>query len=158
VALHNFSWVIPGKLAGVALPGGYPGAPDKEVLSDLRDLHRKGIRCLVSAQRVPAHFASLTRQVGLEWMHHPIEDFSVPHDPVAFESLVDDCIERISRAQAVSVHCRAGIGRTGLVLACVVGRMFGISGTQALRTVRKTRMALDTEEQAAFVRDFCARP
>jgi atypical dual specificity phosphatase len=156
MALHNFSWVIPGKLAGCALPGGLPGAPDDSILSDLRDLHDEGVRCLVSLQRMPEKFGRLCTEAGLDWVHFPVEDFGTPRDLQGFGGMVDDAVARLERDQPVCVHCRAGIGRTGLALACIVGTLFRISGQRAIRTVRKARMAMDTSEQSAFVQDFCA--
>jgi hypothetical protein len=157
MALGNFSWVIPGKLAGSALPGGRPGAPDDYVLSDLRDLHHEGVRCLISLQAVPERFGVLCGQVGLEWVNFPVEDFETPSDIEAFEGMVGDAIARVERDEGVCVHCRAGVGRTGLALACIVGALYGIPGHKAISTVQKNRPAIDTPEQAAFVSEFCAR-
>lgn len=156
MALHNFSWVIPDKLAGSALPGGLPGAPEDYIRSDIRDLHDSGVRCLLSLQRVPDVFGSVCADEGLEWIHYPIEDFGVPRDLTGFKSMIDNAVGHIERGQPVCAHCRAGIGRTGMVLACMVGALFGVSGERAMRTVRKVRTALDTGEQISFVKDFCA--
>jgi protein-tyrosine phosphatase len=157
MALHNFSWVIPGTLAGSALPGGLPRAPEEHMLSDLRDMYEEGVRCVLSLQRMPESMRTHCARTGLEWVHYPIEDFGVPRDLPGYEAMVEGVVTRVQRSVPVCVHCRAGIGRTGMVLGCVVGALFGVSGDQALRTVRKSRSAMDTAEQIAFVRDFCTR-
>ncbi len=155
MALHNFSWVIPNRLAGSALPGGMIGVPDDYILSDLAELHEHGVRCLVSLQRMPVQFGELCDRAGLEWVHYPIEDFSVPRDRGGFDSLIDRLIDRMAQQTPVCVHCRAGVGRTGMVLASLVGAFLDIDGDRAIRAVRKTRSALDTPEQVAFVHEFC---
>ena len=52
------------------------------------------------------------------------------------------------------VHCYAGIGRTGIVLASIVGLHFSINGTAAIDKVRSCRLALETDEQIEFVNVF----
>jgi atypical dual specificity phosphatase len=151
--LNNFSWVIPQKLAGSALPGGY-ACRDSAVLSDLLDLHRRGVRCLVSLTSSASHFGPLCRQAGLIWHYFPISDFSVPPDAKDFQLLVSRIIDHIQRGQPVCAHCYAGIGRTGLVLCCTVGRYLQLSGAEAIRTVQALRPALETGEQERFVHTF----
>ncbi len=151
--LDNFSWVIPHKLAGAALPGGYTGSDSAE-LSDLRDLHRRGVRCLVSLTSSASHFGPLCRQAGLIWHYFPISDFGIPPDARDFHLLVSLIIGHIQRGEPVCAHCYAGIGRTGLVLCCVVGRYLQLSGAEAIRTVQILRPALETGEQERFVHKF----
>jgi protein-tyrosine phosphatase len=156
MALNNFSWVIPGKLAGSAIPGGRLSSVRPFLESDIRELKREGVDCLVSLLKVHPVLGEVCEETGVEWIQYPIEDFGLPTDPDAFEKLVSGLVARIESGKRVCVHCRMGIGRTGVVLACVVGRLFGIPGAQAIRTVRKIRDAIETDGQAAFVEDFCA--
>jgi len=155
MSIENFSWVIPGKLAGSALPGGSTGAPDGAIAADLAWLYGQGVRCLISLQRTREGFRALCESTGLEWIHYPIPDFETPEDKDGFRVLVNLAIARMDEGKPVCVHCRAGVGRTGMMLACVVGWYFRIDGAQAVAVVRKTRTAIDTPEQQRFVARFC---
>jgi hypothetical protein len=155
MALDNFSWVIPQKLAGSALPGGRLSTVRPFLESDIRELTGQGVSCLVSLLRVHPMLPQVCDEHGLCWLSYPIEDFGLPDDQRSFDSLITDLVGRIEAGGSVCVHCRMGVGRTGIVLACVVGRLFGIPGQQAIRTVRKVRTAIETGEQVAFVEEFC---
>lgn len=155
MALVNFSWVIPGKLAGSGLPGGRVGAVREFLEPDIRELESNGVRVLVSLQRVPELFGTVCAENGIEWIHYPIEDFGVPHDLEAYSGLIDALVERIEHDKPVCIHCRAGVGRTGMALACTVARLYGVSGQQAIRTVQRQRTAIDTPAQTSFVQAFC---
>jgi protein-tyrosine phosphatase len=91
----------------------------------------------------------------LDWIQFPIKDFEVPEDAAAFSALINRIIALLKKEFPVCVHCHAGVGRTGLVLACVLGRMFGLDGKKAIAAVRKARTALETDDQIKFVRGFC---
>lgn len=143
---RNFSWVIPGKLAGCSLPYS---------MDDLKDLYGKGVRCLVSLQ-CGAILPSCSK-IGMDWSYFPVEDFSLPSDDKKFDGLVLDIIDSIMHERPVCVHCRAGIGRTGMVLASVVGRMLGLKGEHAIAYVKRNRDAIDTEEQAEYVRKYLSK-
>ncbi len=154
MGIHNFSWVIPGKLAGSAIPAGLDYGADEYTLADLREFYASGIRCIVSLLKVPRKFGTLCEQTGIEWISYPITDFDVPGDIGTFEKLVCRTIENIDKGIPVCAHCYAGIGRTGLFLSCVVGRYYSIDGKAAIKKIKEMRTSFDSRGQTDFVLRF----
>ncbi|MBD3420118.1 MAG: hypothetical protein GF398_08385 [Chitinivibrionales bacterium] len=150
VVLRNFSWVIPGKVAGSAMPGGH-SSQREYILGDLAEMFDQGVRCLISLTRTHENFKTLCGELTMEWIHFPIPDFMVPDNSRAFDVLVDQCIEMIKNGKPVCAHCHAGIGRTGMLLSCLVGKLLALDPEAAIKTVRQSRPALDTPDQEAYV-------
>lgn len=151
--MNNFSWVIPQKLAGSDIPGKFM-ADNETLRKDIETLVNDGVRCLVSLQKPIGAIEQICDDFGMEWIYFPVADYDVPSDSAQFSMLVSDIIKRFENNIPVCVHCYAGIGRTGLVLSCVVGKYFGLGAQKAIATVRSVRTTIDTEEQETFVRKF----
>lgn len=57
--------------------------------------------------------------------------------------------------QPVAVHCRAGYGRTGTMLACYLVAVEGYSAVDAIAETRRRRSwSIETEQQEQAVFDF----
>lgn len=84
---------------------------------------------LVCARR--AHSTRIL-QDKLDFLHLPIIDGSVTSDS-ALGRLADDCCERLLRGERLYVHCWGGHGRTGTLLAVMLGRLYGLPCSTALR-------------------------
>lgn len=94
-----------------------------------------------------------TRQHGLDWHHLPIRDVSVPNAtfvadwPAASKALHAHLCE----GHGVLVHCRGGLGRSGLVAAGLLIEL-GEAPARALARVRALRPgAVETAEQERYV-------
>lgn len=154
MAIQNFSWVIQDKLAGCALPGRPLCNVKEDVLSDLRELYDKGIRCLLSLTEVPNFFGGFCNRTGMRWLYYPIPDFSIPLNVQEFERVVRESVECLENGIPLCVHCNAGVGRTGFVLAAILGIYLSIDCYDAINRVRDTRLAIETDEQTTFVNNF----
>ncbi|KMQ52375.1 Dual specificity protein phosphatase 23 [Chitinispirillum alkaliphilum] len=141
----NFSWVIPSKLSGCSLPRGQ---------KDIEFLYSQGVKRLVSLKRPSDEISVICEQQGLKWTYFGITDFSVPNNDYEFDELVNSIISDMDNGIPCCVHCHAGIGRTGMLLACILGKYFKISAEKAIQAVKKTRSAIDTGEQVEYVYNY----
>lgn len=145
----NFSWIIDGRLAGSRGPRSK---------SDLIFLKQQGVRALV--RLVEPDEADVTtkeiNEVELEDYNEPVPDFHAPTQ-AQIDKIVAYIDSRVQRGVPVAVSCNAGIGRTGVTLACYLVHK-GFSARDALELVRKKRgRGPEVLGQIAAVEDYWLR-
>ena len=127
--MHRFYWVIEESLAGCSRPGARGNDLDR----DLLELRGHGIGALLTLTETPLAVGALERH-GIHGLHLPVDDF---HAPTTGQML--DALAFIDEARgegiAAAVHCLAGQGRTGTVLAAYLVRG-GLSATDAIAAIR----------------------
>ena len=95
------------------------------------------------------------RASGIAFISFPIKDRGVPNSPDATASLVDWVVSDLRRGLGVAIHCRHGIGRSGLIAGCVL-RALGHTHETVFPILSRARglPIPDTPAQAEWVRRF----
>ncbi len=143
----GFAWLVPGQLAGTPLPGVV-----HDIDLDLAALRRMGITLLITLTERDLPQEPLLRH-GLRNLHLPIYDREPP-TVAQIQMLLKRMEILLAQGHVLAVHCLAGIGRTGTVLASWLVRE-GLAAPEALRRVRLIdAQYVQTTEQEEFLQHY----
>ena len=139
----GFSWIEKPLLAAMARP---------DSLEDMEWLRKQRIELLLSLTEDPLR-RDWINAAGLLLVHEPLIDMEA-----ATQEQLHRCVTTIVKANerkmGVAVHCGAGLGRTGMVLACYFIDK-GLSASNAMARVRRLRPgSIETKEQEDAVVNF----
>ncbi len=150
------------------LAGEHPrGATAEATRARLSALEAAGIGCFVDLTD-PSEGADYREYLGRAAYHrHPIPDHGVPADPAEMTAVLGRIREARRAGLTVYLHCRAGIGRTGMAAGCLLAEA-GFAGEAALEELNRLWAASprsrywpavpETEAQHEFVRRWRGSP
>lgn len=173
--IPNSYWATP-----LLLACEYPWTPKNPTKPKLDHLLRAGVRTfidLTEAGELLSYESVLTGRAALfgidtesiEYHRFPIRDRSLPVSLQLIYDVLDVLRDNEKRGRISAVHCRGGIGRTGMVIGCwLVDSGHARDGAEALRiiarqwqTVEKCKRyphSPETGSQFDYVLNFHPKP
>ena len=144
----------PGNLALITRPRGGDWLDDEAA-----GWREAGLDCIVSLLETDeqvqfdlAREAEAAENNGIQFISFPIQDLGVPADRTAAMSVLTVLVSALEAGKNVAVHCRQGIGRSGLLAAGLL-IFAGIPPKAAIRTVSlaRGRGVPETQEQRLWL-------
>ena len=98
-------------------------------------------------------------KLGLSFISFPILDRGIPDNRTEFSALIEGLRDDFVAGQSIAIHCRAGIGRSGMVCVGMLISL-GHSVDDAVALVFEARGVEipDTPEQTEFLCDIEGNP
>lgn len=114
--IPNSYWVLPGRM----LAGEYPGDHSSgSAIARVGAIESAGISRFVDLTEEEEGLLPYDSFLATASHHRfPIEDVSVPRAPSLVRNAIDLIDKAIANGEGVYIHCRGGIGRTGLIVGC----------------------------------------
>ena len=168
-SVRNCYWVVGGRLLAGMHPWSESRTSTLERLRELKSLGIDWIGDLTGAEESAGYsveYPGLLASFGVEHHRFALPDHAVPSDRSHVVAALDAIDAALGAGRHVYLHCRAGIGRTGLVIGCWLAR-HGEPGEAALERLNElwsgSKLAgtwlrvPETEQQARYVRDWRER-
>ncbi|XP_030637284.1 dual specificity protein phosphatase CDC14B isoform X2 [Chanos chanos] len=148
----DFNWIIPGKFLAFSGPhpkskieNGYPlHAPEAYV-----PYFRK--HNITTVVRLNKKMYDAKRFTDMGFEHHDLffVDGSTPND-----AIVTKFMNICENAEGgIAVHCKAGLGRTGTLIACYMMKHFKLTAAEAIAWIRICRPGSVIGPQQNFIED-----
>jgi len=153
---------VPGRIGLTLAPGKKDDVWERDLAADLERLHEPfGASVLVSllgdselAELGIADLAWVAHTRGIRTWQLPVVDGGVPEDTDRVVQLVRGTVAVLGAGENVVVHCRGGLGRSGLFAACCLVAL-GHAPRAAIGIVRAARPgAVENLVQERFIERF----
>jgi protein-tyrosine phosphatase len=157
--LHWINGPWPGRLAVAARPRGGDWLAD-----EIASWKREGVEAVLSLLTPQeekdldlTEEARLMKSEGLIFTSFPIPDRQVPSSESDIASLLDNANHTLANGTNLVIHCRQGLGRSGLVAACLLATA-GLSPGAAVEVISAARGVEipETKEQRDWIDRYAA--
>jgi Dual specificity phosphatase, catalytic domain len=162
--LENSYWVVQGRVLGGEHPSGENAAETQDRLHRLREAGINYFIDLTEPGESQDYRALLPKET--HYLRCPIADTTVPEDFAQMHEIQLRLRNALTLGRRIYVHCRAGIGRTGLVVGCYLAEG-GLDGAAALKKLNELWQQSErakswpvvpqTDEQADYIRSWAMR-
>ena len=157
--LHWADGPWPGRLALAARPRGGDWLAD-----EIANWHRSGVDTVLSLLSPDeeqilglANEADMVKAQNMDFISLPIPDRQVPSSETEVATALERLNVKLSAGKNVVVHCRQGVGRTGLIAACLLVTK-GLNPSAAVDSISAARGVAvpETREQRQWIDHFAA--
>jgi len=144
----------PGKLAIAARPRGGEWLED-----EMRDWKYTGINTVLSLltadEEQDLDLVAESREAkreGLRFLSLPIPDRQVPPSPSQVAPVLDELDAELASEKNAVIHCRQGVGRSGMMAACLLVTRGKDPGRAVVEMARARGTAVpETSEQRSWI-------
>ncbi|MEM7292863.1 MAG: protein-tyrosine phosphatase family protein [Pseudomonadota bacterium] len=146
----------PGTLMQMPHPKGGSSLP-----ASIECLRQQGVHHLVSMLRTEEaqhlgleHEEALFVKAGGRFTSFAIPDLQLPDNARGFLALADELANQLRGGAVIAVHCRAGIGRSGMLsCATLVNLGFSIADAQQHVSEHRGHRVPETPEQVKWLQE-----
>ena len=148
---------LPGRIYRSPMPFGSRD-PRGELIAQYHERNIAVVVALAPAEEMRAatgrDLKACYQESGFELLHLPIRDYGIP-DRENLRRVISSIVQHAGSGRNIAVHCNAGIGRTGLIMACLTKEVMGFDSAEAIRWVRMfIPGALETQQQIKLASSY----
>ena len=152
----DLNWIVPGKLMAFSGPsaqpkhfGGWRTFTPEDYIEYFRE---KGVNGVI---RLNKKMYESSRFTAHDVDHHELyfPDGTCPSEPIMYRFL--DIVE--NEPGALAIHCKAGLGRTGVLICCYMIKHYGFTAEEAMGYIRICRPGSVIGPQQHYLMQYAPR-